>query len=87
MVQEGIDGPIPWTPCSLDITNLLDFSSFFFLWGCIRVIVYRTEIRDNIDLKQWITDAIATIDEAGYNYMLQRTSQEIHCRLDEFRVQ
>ena len=41
-------------------------------------IMYRTKIRDINDLKQKITDAIATIDEA----MLQRTWQEIEYRLD-----
>ncbi|XP_053190850.1 upstream-binding protein 1 isoform X2 [Scomber japonicus] len=41
-----------------------------------------TEIRDINDLKQKITDAIATIDEA----MLQRTWQEIEYRLDVLRA-
>ena len=42
------------------------------------MIVCRTKIRDINDLKQRITDAIATIDEA----MLQQTWQEIEYRLD-----
>ena len=50
----------------------------FFLCGCVKDIVYRTKIRDITDLKQRITDAIATIDEA----MLQRTWQKIEYRLD-----
>ncbi|XP_062291685.1 upstream-binding protein 1 [Scomber scombrus] len=41
-----------------------------------------TEIQDINDLKQKITDAIATIDEA----MLQRTWQEIEYRLDVLRA-
>ena len=45
-------------------------------------MVYRTKIRDNDDLKQKITDAIATIDEA----MLQRTWQEIEYCLDVLRA-
>ena len=44
--------------------------------------MYRTEIRDITDLKQKITDVIATIDEA----MLQRTWQEIEYRLDVLRA-
>ena len=53
-----------------------------FLWGYVEDIVYRTKIRDINDLKQRITDAIATIDEA----MLQRTWQEIDYRLDVLRA-
>ena len=54
-----------------------------FLWGYyVKDIVYRTKIRDINDLKQRITDAIATIDEA----MLQRTWQEIDYRLDVLRA-
>ena len=44
--------------------------------------MYRTKIRDVTDLKQRITDAIATIGEA----MLQRTWQEIEYRLDVLRA-
>ena len=73
----GRDGPIPWPPRSPDITPL-----DFFLWGYVKDIVYRTKIRDITDLKQRITDAIATIDEA----MLQRTWQEIEYRLDVLRA-
>lgn len=73
----GRDGPIPWPPRSPDITPL-----DFFLWGYVKDIVYRTKIRDISDLKQKITDAIATIDEA----MLQRTWQEIEYRLDVLRA-
>ena len=46
----GRDGPIPWPPCSPDITPL-----DFFLWGYVKDIVYRTQIRDITDLKQRIT--------------------------------
>jgi len=67
----------PWPPRSPDITPL-----DFFLWGYVKDIVYRTKIRDINDLKQRITDAIATIDEA----MLQRTWQEIDYRLDVLRA-
>lgn len=35
-----------------------------YLWGYVKDIMYRTKIRDISDLKQRITDAIATIDEA-----------------------
>lgn len=69
----GRGGPIPWPPRSPDITPL-----DFFLWGYVKDIVYRTEVRDITNLKQRITDAIATIDEG----MLQRTWQEIEYHLD-----
>ena len=45
-------------------------------------IVHRTKIRDITNLKQRITDAIATIDES----MLQRTWQEIEYHLDVLRA-
>ena len=45
-------------------------------------IVYRTKVQDITDLKQRISDAIATIDED----MLQRTWQEIEYRLDVLRL-
>ena len=73
----GRDGPIPWPPRSPDITPL-----DFFLWGYVKDIVYRTKIRDITDLKQKITDVIATIDEA----MLQRIWQEIEYHLDVLRA-
>lgn len=60
----GRDGPIPWSPHSPDITPL-----DFFLWVYAKDNVYRTKILDITDLKQKITDAIATVDEA----VLQRT--------------
>ena len=41
-----------------------------------------TKLRDMTDLKQRISNAIATIDEA----MLQRTWQEIEYRLDMLRA-
>ena len=73
----GRDGPISWPPRSPDIP-LLDF----FLWGFVKDIVYRTKVRDITDLKQRISDAIATIDED----MLQRTWQEIEYRLVVLRL-
>ena len=53
-----------------------------FLWGYVKDIMYRTKIRDINDLKQRITDPIATIDET----LLQRTWQEIDYRLDVLRA-
>ena len=44
--------------------------------------MYRKKVRDITDLKQRISDAIATIDED----MLQRTWQEIEYRLDVLRL-
>jgi hypothetical protein len=57
--------------------NLLQ-SVDLFLWCYVKDIVYRTKVRDITNLKQRITDAIATTDEG----MLQRTWQEVECRLD-----
>jgi hypothetical protein len=51
-------------------------------WSYVKDIVYRTKVRDITNLKQRITDAIATIDEG----MLQRTWQEIEYRLDVLRA-
>ena len=45
-------------------------------------IWYRTKVQDLADLKQRISNAIDTIDEA----MLQRTWREIEHRLDVLRV-
>ena len=44
--------------------------------------MYRTKVRDMTDLRQRISNAIVTIDEA----MLQRTWQEMECRLDVLRA-
>ena len=63
----GRNEPISWPPRSPDITPLN-----FFLWGYVK---------DITDLKQKISNAIATIDED----MLQRTWQEIEYRLDVLR--
>jgi hypothetical protein len=54
----------------------------FYLWGYVKHIVYRTKVRDITNLKQRVTDAIATIDEG----MLQRTWQEIEYHLDVLRA-
>jgi hypothetical protein len=54
----------------------------FFLWCYVKDIVYQTKVREVTNLKQRITDAIATIDEG----MLQRTWQEIEYRLDMIRA-
>ena len=45
-------------------------------------IVYQTKVRNITDLKQRISNAIVTIDEA----MLQRTWQEIEYGFDVLRV-
>jgi hypothetical protein len=36
----------------------------FFLWGYVKDIVYKTKVWDINDLKERITDTIATVDEA-----------------------
>ena len=50
--------------------------------GLRKDIVYKTKVRDIDDLKQRISNAMTTIDEA----MLQRTWQEIEYRLDVLRA-
>lgn len=69
----GRGGPILWPPRSPDITPL-----DFFLWGYVKDIVYKTQVQDINDLRNRITGAIATIDEA----MLRRTWRELDFRLD-----
>jgi hypothetical protein len=64
-------------PRSPDITHM-----DFFLWGYVEDIVYKSKFRDINDLKERITDAIATVDEA----MLGRTWMEIEYRLDVLRA-
>jgi hypothetical protein len=54
----------------------------FFLWGYVKYIVYKTKVWDINDLKERITDAIATVNEA----MLERTWVEIEYRLNVLRV-
>jgi len=73
----GTDGPTPWPPRSPYITPL-----DFFLWGYVKNIVHRTKVSDITDLKQRISNAIATIDDN----VLQRTWQEIEHSLDELRA-
>ena len=46
------DDPITWPPCSPDIT-LLDF----ILWTYCKDMVYRTKVRDFIDLQPQIIEA------------------------------
>jgi hypothetical protein len=70
----------------VSINSLYNFKNLlqrldFFLWGYVKDIVYRTKVWDITNLKQRITDAIATTDEG----MLQRTWQEIEYRLDVLR--
>lgn len=64
---------IPWSSCSPDLTPV-----DLFLWGYVKDILYWTSIQDINDLKQKITDAIATVDDAT----LERTWQEIEHHLD-----
>ena len=54
----------------------------FFLWGYVKNNVYQTKVRDITDLRQSISNVIATIDEV----MLQRTWQEIENCLDVIRA-
>jgi hypothetical protein len=69
----GRDGPIPWPPCSPDITPL-----DFFLWGYIKAIVYKTLVTSLDELKLRIVAAIETVTPQ----MLENTWREIEYRLD-----
>ncbi|PNF31703.1 hypothetical protein B7P43_G13374 [Cryptotermes secundus] len=51
----GRDGPISWPPRSPDVTPL-----DFFLWGYVKDIVYKTQVRGIDRLKTRVRDAIAT---------------------------
>ena len=73
----GRDGPIPWLLRLPDITPL-----GFFVWGYVKNIVYKAKVRNIDDLKQRISNAMKTINEA----MLQRTWQEIEYCLDVLRA-
>ena len=74
----GRDSPIPWSPRSPDITPL-----DFFLWGCVKDIVYRTKVRDIDDLQHRIIEAIdtLTVDMLARAYL-----QEIKYWLDIARA-
>ena len=58
------------------------FGLLRLIWGHVKDIVYPTKTRDITDLKQKITDTIATIDET----VLQQTWQEMEYRLDMLRA-
>ena len=53
-----------------------------FFGGYVKDIMYKTKLQDKDDLKQRISNAMKTINEA----MLQRTWQEIEFRLDVLRA-
>ena len=71
------DGPIPWPPCSPDITPL-----GIFLWDYVKDIVYRTKVRDLSDLQLRIIEAIGTVTVD----MIARTWLETEYRLDILRA-
>ncbi|PNF28847.1 hypothetical protein B7P43_G04418 [Cryptotermes secundus] len=73
----GRGSPISWPPRSPDITPL-----DFFLWGYVKDIVYKTQVRDSDQLKTRVRDALTTVDVG----MLARTWQEIEYRLDILRA-
>ncbi|PNF32015.1 hypothetical protein B7P43_G06576 [Cryptotermes secundus] len=73
----GRGSQISWPPRSPDITPL-----DFFLWGYVKDIVYKTQVRDTDQLKTRLRDAITTVDVG----MLSRTWQEIEYRLDILRA-
>ena len=69
---------MPWPPRSPDLTPC-----DFFLWGFVKGLVYVPPLPKDVDeLKDRITEAVATIDNA----MLERVWQELDYRLDVCRV-
>ncbi|GFW63652.1 uncharacterized protein TNCV_4329401 [Trichonephila clavipes] len=73
----GRDGPIPWSPRSLDLTPL-----DFFFWGYVKDTVYGTQVNSVEELTQNIQTAVATVDVS----MLKRSWMELEYRLDIFRA-
>jgi hypothetical protein len=53
----GRSGPIAWPPRSPDLTSLY----FFFLWACLKNIVYEVKSNDLQHLKARIRTAVATV--------------------------
>lgn len=56
----GRNGPVWWPARSPDLTPL-----DYFLWGCIKEIVYKTPPRDQDDCRQRIIDAFNEVRERG----------------------
>lgn len=52
----GRNGPILWPPRSPDLTPL-----DYFLWGCIKEVVYRTPIQTEEECRRRIVEAFADI--------------------------
>ena len=72
---EGVDQ-------SLATSKPRPLSSWFFLWGYIKNIVYAEKIRNIQHLQERITSAIETVRRD----MIQKTWQEIEFRLDVSRA-
>ena len=72
----GRDGPTPWPPRSPDLTPL-----DFFLWGYVKTQVFETEVQNIEQLKERISDAVASVIPA----MLTNTWSEIRKRLLKLR--
>ena len=68
-------GAIPWPSRSPDVTPF-----DFFFWGCVkdRVLIFNTPVRDVEELKQKITDVVATVNLN----MLANTWCELRRRLE-----
>jgi len=73
----GRGGPTAWPPRSPNLTPL-----DFFAWVFITDIVYRRKVRDLVDLRQRIIEAIELITA----HMLINTWQELEYRLDICRA-
>ncbi|PNF30502.1 hypothetical protein B7P43_G10874 [Cryptotermes secundus] len=73
----GRGGPISWPPSSPNVTPL-----DFFLWGYVKNIVYKTQVRDIDQLKTRVRDTVTTVNVG----MLARTWQGIEYRLDILRA-
>lgn len=69
----GRGGAIPWPARSPDVMPL-----DFFFWGCAKDRVFNTPVRDVDELKQKITDVVASVNLN----MLANTWCELHRRLE-----
>lgn len=81
----GRGGPTAWPPRSPDLTPL-DFSA----WGVIKDIVYKTKVRDLVELRQQIYGAVAAITpdmlmdmwrELEYHFDICRATNGAHIEL------
>lgn len=70
----GQGGPITWPARSPDLNPLN-----FFLWGTIKDIVYRTEVRDEEDLHERINGAFESVTPEMIEAMKANYIRRLRC--------